>query len=435
MYLRTPKRYRKPSRRHNLIRWQLVFLLIITPLAVVAGMRIYKNREAYSDDVGRIMQSLIGDAGEFIETNANPRVLTPTPDPANTLLEAEDAWSRGAIQSAVSLYQSAVQYAPNDVLAHYRLALGLVMQGDLTDALAAAEDAITAWPYSPDAWAIRAMVFNRTNNPGAAIASALHALDLVPESSIENEPVRAVSRARALAFLAEAYLISEQVDRAWDTVEAALELNPDSFEAYQVRGRIYQEGYYDFDSALQDFRTAYEIAPNMIYVGIWLARLERDRFQNYSRSVEIFQKIIDLNYGNTFALYDLANYYFRVEGNLPEASKYLENCVEIAPNNSDCHYLLGRVQIRQENVAASQLSFQTAYELDMQNPYKLYWLAESYIRLGLCPQALAYLQSGYQIAQASNNEGLMADFAYSFQQCHASVTPETTPEVDSAGSS
>ena len=225
MYLRTPKRYKRPGRRHNLIQWRWLPLWIITPIVVVVGMRIYENRDQIQPEVDQFLNDIFDDAGEMLDdVNAPPP--TPTPDPTSKLVDADDSWSRGAIQAAVETYQEVIELTPNDVLVHYRLALGLIMQGRVDEALEAAEHAVTAWPYSPDAWSIRAMALNRLDHPGEAIASALRALELVPESLVQSEPVMAVSRARALAFLAEAFLNTNQSDRALALVEEAIELNP-----------------------------------------------------------------------------------------------------------------------------------------------------------------------------------------------------------------
>jgi tetratricopeptide (TPR) repeat protein len=436
MYLRTPKRYRKSGRGRRSIRWRWVPLWIIAPILIFIGVGIYQNSDLFREDAENAFYDLIGGAEDLIDSAAGEDVLTPTPDPANDLLDADDAWGRGDIESAVEMYEEIVSLAPNNVLVHYRLALGLLMQNNLGEALSAAENAITAQPYSADAWSIRAMVLNRLDRPGEAIASLSHALDLVPESRLETEPMMAVSRARALAFLAESYLEVGQADRALDTVEEAIELNPNGFEAYQIRGRIYQvgEGYYLFDLALADFETAYDLAPNMIYVGIWLARLEQAHRQNYDVAIELYQDIIDLNPKNTLALYDLADYYFRVEGNLPEATKYLDQCIVADPNDDSCHWLLGRVLIWQGNVATSQSAFQTAYDLNPENGYRVYWLAESYIQMGMCPQAMSYLQSGYQAALDDDDEGLIIAFESSLEECRAPVIPEATPEVEGATS-
>ena len=428
MYIRTPKRYRKPGRRHNLLNWRRLLIWIIAPIGIFVGLGIYGNHDRYSEDIRQLVNNLVGDAESFInETGVSPAATT-TPDPADDLLVADDAWRRGAIQEAVEIYQEAAQFAPNDVLVHYRLALGYIMQGDSEAALVAADNAVTAWPYNPDAWSIRAMALDRLDRPREAIASAQRALALVPDSLVTAEPLMAVSRARALAFLAEAYLLLNQTDRALEAVEAALILNPDSFEAYQVRGRIYQEASYDFDAALADFQAAYDLAPNMVYVAIWLARLE-SWYQNYDQVIAIYQDILDHNSNNTLALYDFANYYLSVEGDPAEATQYLDRCINADPNNADCHYLLGHARLRQQDAINAQISFQMAYSLDPQDGYYIYYLADSYIRLGSCDQAIPYLQTGYSIALQEQNQTLIDLFEESLQECRMPVQSETTPKA------
>ena len=218
MQIRTPKRYRRSGRRRRLISWRRLLFWMVVPLLIFISVGLYQNPDLWQDDAQQYIENLVGDASDLVSEGGNGR-STPTPDPTGTLMAADEAWSRGAIQDAMSLYQEIVMVTPNDVLVHYRLALGYIMEGKLEEALVAADNAVTAWPYSPDAWSIRAMALNRLGRSGKAIASAQRALMLVPETRVEAEPVMAVSRARALAFLAEAYLDTGQADRAFNTVK------------------------------------------------------------------------------------------------------------------------------------------------------------------------------------------------------------------------
>jgi len=309
-----------------------------------------------------------------------------------------------------------------------------VNQGKFEDALASAENGITANPFHPDMWAMRAMALNRLGRSSQAIASASRALELVPLTLVDTDPSWATTRARALAFLAEAYLNLGQGERADSTIATALDLNPDSYEALQVSGRINQEVYYNFDDALEDFRAANELAPTMIYVAIWLARLERDRFQDYDTALTLYQDILDRNPGNTQVLFDVADYYWRVQGNPEEAMSYLSRCIESDPNVAACHYLMGRVQYRREQMTDALISFQTAYEFSTTNGYYNYWLGSAHLALGQCQQALPYLESSSDIARTSNDSVLLDSAGFTLNEAQVSCgirvapTPTLTPE-------
>lgn len=423
MYLRNSRRYSRGPKGRSVIPWGRLFFIIIMAGLIGLGVWIYDQREELAPEVNRLVESVVGEAEERInEINAPPP--TATPDPTSDITLADDMWARGALQEAVNIYQRIAPNLPNDVNVHYRLALGLVNQGRFEEALDAAEGAITAQPYAPDAWAVRSMALNRLGRNREALASALRAEELAAETRIADNPRLAVSRARALTFMAEAYLNLGQVDRALTAVNQALDANPDSFEAYQVRGRINQEGLGNLNAALQDYREAYTIAPNMIYVAVWVARMER-AFNNYETALEIYQEIIDENPGNTSVLFELGDYSFRIEGNYSQAASYFSRCVQSNPNNATCHYMLGRSQMSLVQPQDALASFETAMQLNPEGAggYYHYWLAQANIRLSGCAQADYYLQTGYQIALERNDQTLISSFEFTFDECRVTIAP------------
>lgn len=435
MYLRQNKRYRG-RRRASVISFRAILFWIFAIAIIVVGIGIYENRQMFIPMVDRALNSVVDTAGDAIATSRAPDP-TPTQDPTNDLMRANDAWVRGAIQEATTLYARIAPATPNDISVYYRLTLGYINQGKFEDALRAAEDGITANPFHPDMWAMRAMALNRLGRSSQAIASASRALELVPSTLVDQDPTWASSRARAFAFLAESYLNVGQNERAKSTIAQAIDLNPDSYEALQIRGRVNQEVDYNFEAALEDFRAANEIAPTMIYVAIWLARLERDRFQDYDTALGLYQSILDRNPGNTQVLFDVADYYWRVQGNPEEAMSYLTRCIESDPNVAACHYLMGRVQYRREQMADALISFQTAYDFINNNGYYAYWLGATHLALGQCQQAIPYLTQSETIARNNNDSVLLDSASFTLNEAQVAcgirvvVTPTPTPDSES----
>src|SRR5690606_15009880 len=221
MYLRTPKRYSRGQRRSIIsLRW--LWLWIITPVVVASGMYLYNNRESYIPQVEGAMSGLLNQAQSSVATAMAPTPL-PTENPSTRLASADSAWMRGAIEEAVNIYKGLTDAVPNNVGVHYRLTLGLIMSGKREEALEAAERTVTADPYDPNAWAIRAMALDWNGRYGEAVASAQRSLELAGQDNIE-------AQARANAFLAEAYFDLAQYDRALSTANRAIEANPNSYE-------------------------------------------------------------------------------------------------------------------------------------------------------------------------------------------------------------
>jgi tetratricopeptide (TPR) repeat protein len=427
MYLRTPKRYRQGQKR-SLISFRWLWLWILTPLIVFVGVQLYNNRESVSPQVERLVTSLIDTAQSGVATAMAPTPL-PTQDPAQRIASAQDAWARGAIDEAVEIYSGLLNAVPNDVSTYYRYTLGLAMSGKLAQALDAAERTVTANPYSADAWAIRAMVLNWIGRPSEAIASALQALALAGNDQPQ-------SQARAQAFLAEAYFDVGQYDRALSTVERALTINPDSFEAHRVRSQIMQDYQFDFVTALEDSQTAYDLAPNLPYLAIDLAVLNL-REGETDTALGILRDVVDLNPQNTRALWWIGTIYLNTVGDPNQASDYLSRCVQVAPDNINCHYTLGRAQIRLEQYTLASESFETTIRLGTTEPRHYWWAARAQVLTVGCPAAVSYLQTGYLMAKEGSDSQLISDFEDAMRACQMVVdspvepAEETTPEAES----
>jgi tetratricopeptide (TPR) repeat protein len=418
MYLRTPKRYRSGHKR-SLVSPRRLLVWIILPLLIFLGLQIYENRGLYEPVVREIIYDVVGDAQDSIATMTAPTPL-PTQDPAQQIALANNDWSRGAIESAIEQYEALQSAAPNDVVVHYRLALGLLMEGHLDDALGAAESAVTANPYSSDAWAIRAMVLDWNGRPGEAIASALRALELNPDS------------ARARAFLAEAYYDSNQSERALDTVNEALEMDPESFEAYRVRGLIIQGAQFDLEAARQDYQRAYDIAPHLPYLAIDLARIDY-ALENRDDAIQTLGEVLEQNPGNVTALFELGNYYFGGLGSPNQALDYLSRCVEAEPEYIPCLYLLGRVQYALDQYDTAAETFVRAIDLGSTVARHYWWAGRAQITLGRCQSAIPYLQTGYAIVQDEDNPDLLLEFENSLRECGTPVlSSEATEEATEA---
>jgi len=418
MYLRTPKQYQKQRRHLISLRWP--WLLIVTPLVVAAGVFIYQHQETLGPPVRQAISEAVQQFQGSISTAVAPTPL-PTSNPADQLALANSAWQRGAIEEALNNYQGIAKALPNDLTVHYRLAFGLLMDGSYAEGLTAAEQAISANPYSEDAWAIRAMALDRNEKYGLAIASALQALSLNPNS------------ARALAFLGEAYLDAGDTERALDTVNRALEKDENSFEAYFVRGRINQEALYNFDAAHQDYETAMQLAPTMPYIGINLAGLDYP-MENYDEAITVLKNILDLNPQNVSALFWLGFTYYSGQGDSTQALEYLNRCVQADSKNIPCLYYLGQVQYFTGQTDAASQSFQAVLDAGSQNPRHFLSAGRVYSQMGNCPKAVPILRQGYQLIQAQDapNQDTVIGFQEALAGCNVpgfSVTPEATPEA------
>lgn len=422
MYIKTPRKYRGTSRRSVFPMRRILFSLFLIGL-IALGVFIYVNRETVAPVVNAYVSTAVADAEIRVSTMTAP-TATPTPDPRNNLVQADNFWSQGAVSDALALYRSILPGVPNDVGVYGRVTLSLIAQGDYLAAVEMGEHTVTANPYSSDAWAVRAWALDWAGRYGEAIASALHARELDP-----NNP-------RALAYLAEAYFSNGQTERALSTAEQAIELDPDSPEAYRARAIVYWQGTFDLPAAIADMQTAYQLAQesNPAIASVLatdIANLEIAQ-GNVQGAISMLDSVLETNPQNTQALYSIGSIYLREEGNPEVANNYFLRCVDINPESTGCHYMLGRTQDRLDQLQSAADSFARAIELGSTDPYHLWWAGRSQISLGNCATALEYLEEGYNIAIANENETLVGDYEAILPLCDADFGPSepvTEPEI------
>lgn len=430
MYLKTPKRYSSRGRRQRIISLRWLWLWLLTPLVVAGGVYVYNNQDSIVPDVQQAISGAMDEANRSVATARAP-APTPTQDPTQNIVRADSAWASGAIQEAVTLYGEVIDSVPNDVSVHYHYTMGLIMQGLEREALQAAENTITANPFTADAWSVQAMAYNANDLYGDAIASALQALDFASEEAVEANPALAVSRSRALAHLAEAYFYAQQYERAQSTVNEALDIDPDNPHAYFVQGLISQGVQFDLVTARENFAQAYDLAPNMPYLGNGLALAEAS-LGNYASMEAIYEGILELNPANTQALFWMGNYYYSDIGDWSQAADYLRRCIDAESDNARCHYLLGRSLYRQELYTDALDSFEQAANVsdtsdDLYGRYH-YWIAQAEISLVNCADAIPELQNAYRYATQLEDQITLDAIPSLAQQCGTSIgAPQPTP--------
>lgn len=418
MYIRTPKKYQGVQRR-SVIPCRRIVLWFLALLVIGFGVGIYQNRTMFTPIVSEAVNSMVDTMEESVATITAP-TPTPTPDPTNQIAQADTFWSQGAVEQAVRLYQEIIDSVPNDVTIYFRVAQGLIIGGQVEEALDYAEQAVTANPFSSDAWAIRAWALDWNDRPGEAISSALHALELNPQN------------ARAMAYLSEAYFSAGQTQRALSTAEDALELDPDSPEAYRARGLATWYGLFDIETALVDFRTGYDIArdtspANMVFLANDISDIEYSR-QNYTEAIDILEGVLEVNPQNTQALFRMGRIYNSGLGDPSQAAGYLARCIDFNPESIGCHYLLGRTQETLENTTAAAESFERAIELGSTFARHYYWAGWTQIQLGNCNRAMTFLDAGYELAIEEGNSQLVSDFDTVIQICRpGSASSPPTP--------
>ncbi len=411
MYLRTPKRYQPNHRRRHLFSLRWLWLWIITPIVLVGGWLIYQNADQLGPPVRDFVANAVDNARGGIATITAPTPL-PTANPADRITRGDNAWSQGAIEQALTEYGAAAASAPNDVRVHYRYTYALIIDHQNKAALAAAEDTVTADPFSSDAWAIRGLALAANQSYPQAIASGLQALALDPKN------------ARALAFMAETYLDADQPSAAQEKVTQALAADPNSAEAQYASGLVNYNSTYDFTAALKDFQTAHDTAPNLPQITVDLAWTNW-QLQNYDQGVSELQSVIESNPGNLDALYALGFFEYQVYGDPNKAEDYLNRCVQADANNIPCLNYLATVQLGLNNPNDAAKSYQHIIDIGTDNPIYYLRAGRTYANLNQCNSAVSLLRKGYALEQQQPTPDVerLSAFEQFLTQCNAPFNP------------
>lgn len=430
MNIRTPKRYRKVQRRSIFPMKRFLFLIFVVGV-VFAGIQIMNNRVVLQQQVEQVMLTASENIGQQMSTISAPPP-TSTSDPAQFLIAGDNAWAVGNTSEAVRNYQTSLGSIPNNVNIHNRVAMGLILSGNTQEAVEYAGKAVMADPYSSDAWAIQAWAQSNNGDETQAIASALHATNLDP------------TNVRALVNFARALRADGQYSRAETVIEEALTLDPNDYEAYWVRGIITAESDFDFVTALADYQTAYDLAlqslPGMTgLIAVDIADIELRDPPDTDAAIAILEKARGMNAENAEVLYWLGSIYYSRIGDPTQALPYLQQCVDYNPTSFRCYYLLGRSQLRLDQVSAATFSLEEATRLGSLNAYHWWWAANVHFTQGNCNKAADYLRTGYNYIDPTDAD-IMDSYNYLISSCGLDIgipipTPEATPEVTPDGDS
>lgn len=409
MQIRTPKKYQGVQRRNVIGCRRLTFYLLMIALIAI-GIGIVLNRRTFAPVVQDVVYEIIGQLEDTAATMAVPEP-TPTVDPRNILVEANNYWQQGALDEATDLYTEIAVSMPNTVEVFRRIAVGLINESRYSEAVTYAERAINADPFDADAWAIYAWALDWDLRATEALANALHALELDPANS------------RASAYLAEVYNSLDQAERAELLLEDLLEADPNSAEGIRARGLIKWDRH-DFAGALEDFQTAYGLAANMNFIAVDIAIIEKN-LRNYETAREFLQQVIDVDPYNPHALFRLGEIEYQFEGNYARATRYLQDCVDLNPTYLYCFFMLGRAQEKLGALPEAAASFEMAIELGSANPQHYFWAGSTQIDLGNCVRAMAYLEPGHRLAVQGDYTQYAADILSIIVQCDPTFVGQT----------
>ena len=143
--------------------------------------------------------------------------------------------------------------------------LALMRQGEETKASAGIQKLITADPFDPEPWCLRAMVHIQSRAYGAALADANHAIELDPD-----DPDNLLT---ASAISSNAHFLTGRAEESIADMDRALRVLPDSSRAHILKGDALAE-LDRTEEARASYKNALQIDPQSVQANVSLALLD-----------------------------------------------------------------------------------------------------------------------------------------------------------------
>lgn len=247
--------------------------------------------------------------------------FVPEPTPTRSALsyagEAAEQYLQGDLETATATYEQAVSLDPDDAQFHIALARLLTLQGRNREALESGRRATELAPDSARAWAVLCMAYDWDGQVDNAIVACKRAIEMDPALAI------------GYAYLAEAYADALRWGEATDAAETALMLDDRDVDVVRNYGYV-QEVRGDWTGAIETYRQAVEIHPNLAHIHVAIGRnllVQGDldgALLSFRRAVEIDPEDAVAN--------DLLGWTYYGQGDHELAENYLTRSTEADPN-------------------------------------------------------------------------------------------------------
>jgi tetratricopeptide (TPR) repeat protein len=344
----------RPARKGpNIYRIMILIGLILVAIWVLLSVQRGQIKSPFqpTPTPTRIAESYFLEAQAYYESGK-------LDDPSNSAPGTEAP----LINDAIEAYQAALERDPENSqawaeLAHIQAYSSSMLRNDtdrmqrMEEALQSVDNAIKLAPEESTNHAIRAFVldwyaFN-------SLISNEKSQELLIEA--EREASRAFQldpqNALALAFYAEILADQQKWLQAEKYATQAVAQNPESMDTHRVYGYVL-ETLGQYNSAIQQYQRAAEIAPNMTFLYIQIGQNFREGIRNPDRALEYFDKAAKINeqlgVDNPIPYLEIARTYSQL-GQFFAASINAEKALSLDPTNAHTYGQFGLIYRRARN--------------------------------------------------------------------------------------
>lgn len=414
---RRPRRsyadYKPPNRKTGPRSdpFRIVFYLV----AIAAVVWVWRNPRQVMDLVGsQIPQNINAPA---IAGGAT----TPTPEPGQFAVQAEQAYQEGRLSDAIELYRQAADYAPNNVDYPFQTARLLVFQsamqyGDrrkdtLVEALAAAEKTILADPERPEGYAITGKVMDWQGRVDEAASQISRALG--------------IDKNYALGYSYQAEVLIDQTrwDQAQESIDKALELDPNNVDVRRDYGYVL-ENMGDYAGAATQYETAVQIHPKLSYLRMALGRTYRTNGR-YQEALDQFFTVSTIEPTNALIPFEIGRTYETYIGDPNSAIQQYDHAIELDQDFASPWMRVGTLRYVQGSYVQAIPALARALELGIETVDVYYQLGLSYANEGQCRDAVTHLQKAQNLAEG--DQRILDAIQTGFEICEQTPTGPATP--------
>jgi tetratricopeptide (TPR) repeat protein len=281
------------------------------------------------------------------EAGAVPDLFVPTPGPTRNprshAEEAEAQFSAGHLKEAIAAYQRAIELDTNNM--DYRVAMARIQvyARDYEGALESAESALLMGPNSAKAKAVYAWALDWNVTSGCLCKELGEAAAMAVQAIALDG-----NYAPAHAYYAEILNDSGKWDQGAREAELSLSLDPNSLDA--LRAMAYSnESVGNYTGAVEYYRRAIAINPNLVTLYMSLGINYRALVPpDYDQAIGAFSKANSIDPFDVEPLLALSKTNYQID-NLGTAVQYLEQALQLEPDNPDIYGRLGLIYHKQKN--------------------------------------------------------------------------------------
>ncbi len=272
----------------------------------------------------------------------------PTRIPQSFADEAEAQFAAGNLIAAAEAYQRAVTIDPRNLDYWVALARIQIYAGQYEAALESATDALLVDSNNAKAKAIYAWALDWNVVYGCRCKAITEA-----ESAAQLAIALDTNYAPAHAYFSEILNDSGKWSQGYTEAEAALRLDPNSLDAQRAMGYA-QESVGDYESAIESYKNALKINPNLIIIylriGLNYRALDPPDYQN---AIFYFSRANAIDPSNIEPYLYLSRTHYQND-ELGTAVQYLEQALDLDPANPDIHGRLGLILFKRRNYEGAE---------------------------------------------------------------------------------